>query len=159
MVDGALFLEQTEANLTRLYQAAYGILRTRQDAEDAVQQALMKAWAARLGARPETFVPWLMRIVINECRNIQRRRRWALPLEAAATRGEAFAPPDPDLWAAVGSLPESLRLPFTLKYVSRLTEREVAQAMRLPVSTVKNRLAKARRTLRAALAGWEVSFE
>ena len=61
MVDGTLFLHETEEKLTRLYQTAYSILRTRQDAEDAVQQALLKAWASRAGAWPETFGPWLMR--------------------------------------------------------------------------------------------------
>jgi RNA polymerase sigma-70 factor (ECF subfamily) len=159
MVDGTLFLHETEEKLTRLYQTAYSILRTRQDAEDAVQQALLKAWASRAGARPETFGPWLMRIVVNECRNIQRHRMWVMPCEAVAAEAETFTPQDPDLWSAVQALPESLRLPFSLKYVAQFTEREVAQAMHLPVSTIKNRLAKARKLLRAALADWEVSFE
>lgn len=159
MVDGALFLRETEARLTRLYQAAYSILRARQDAEDAVQQALLKAWVSRGRARPETFGPWLTRIVVNECRNIQRHRMRMVPYEAVAEEGEAFTPPDPDLWGALQELPESLRLPFSLKYVAQFTEREVAQAMRLPVSTIKNRLAKARKVLRAALAEWEVSLE
>lgn len=159
MVDGALFLRETEERLTRLYQVAYSILRTRADAEDAVQQALLKAWAARQRARPETLGPWLTRIVVNECRNIQRQRMWVIPCEAVAAQAEAFAPPDPDLWNAVQALPENLRLPFSLKYVAQFSEREVAQAMHLPVSTIKNRLAKARKILRAALAEWEVSFE
>jgi RNA polymerase sigma-70 factor (ECF subfamily) len=159
MVDGALFLCETEAKLTRLYQTAYSILHTRQDAEDALQQALLKAWSARAGARPETFGPWLMRIVLNECRNIQRHRMRVIPCEAVAAESETFTPPDPDLWNAVNALPESLRLPFSLKYVAQFSEREVAQAMHLPVSTIKNRLAKARKLLRAALADWEVSFE
>ena len=159
MVDGALFLRETENRLTRLYQVAYSILRARQDAEDAVQQALLKAWAARGRARPETFGPWLTRIVVNECRNIQRHRMWVIPCEAVAAQAEAFTTPDPDLWNAVQALPESLRLPFSLKYVAQCTEREVAQAMHLPVSTIKNRLAKARKILRAALTEWEVSFE
>ena len=159
MVEEASFLSETEARFVRLYQVAYSILRTRQDAEDALQQALMKAWAARAGAHPETFGPWLTRIVVNECRNIQRYRMRVTPSEAVMPEPEAFAPPDPDLWNAVRALPESLRLPLTLKYVAQFTEREVAQAMHLPVSTVKNRLAKARRLLRAALNEWEVSFE
>ena len=159
MVDGALFLSETEAKLKRLYQVAYSILRARQDAEDAVQQGLMKAWAARFDAQPETFSPWLMRIVVNECRNIQRHRMRVMPAAAAEETAVPFSAPDPDLWNAVQALPESLRLPFSLKYVAQFTEREVAQAMRLPVSTIKNRLAKARKVLRAALSDWEVSFE
>ena len=159
MVDGALFLRETEEKLTRLYQVAYSILRTRQDAEDAVQQALLKAWAARDRAKPDTFGPWLVRIVVNESRNIQRYRMRVMPFTAVAEEAEAFTPPDPDLWGAVQALPEGIRLPFTLKYVAQFTEREVAQVMHLPVSTIKNRLAKARKVLRAALTEWEVSFE
>lgn len=159
MVENAMFLQETEARFARLYQVAYGILRTRQDAEDAVQQALMKAWAARAGAHPETFGPWLARIVVNECRNIQRYRMRVMPSETVMPEAEPFTPPDPDLWDAVQALPENLRLPLILKYVAQFTEREVAQALRLPASTVKNRLAKVRKLLRAALNGWEVSLE
>lgn len=160
MVSSAQFLREAEAQLPRLYGVAYGILRARQDAEDASQQALMKAWAARDRARPDSFVPWLMRILINECRNIQRHRMRVVPSDTIGAEASVlFTPPDPDLWRAVEALPEALRLPFSLKYLAQCTEREVAQAMRLPVSTVKNRLAKARKELRAALSDWEVDFE
>jgi len=154
-----MFLRETEAKFTQLYQVAYSILRARQDAEDAVQQGLLKAWAARSGAQAETFGPWLMRIVVNECRNIQRHRMRVTPSEEVVMEGESVAPPDTDLKDAIQALPENLRLPFTMKYVAQFSEREVAQAMRLPVSTIKNRLAKARKVLREALAEWEVSFQ
>ncbi len=159
MVDGALFQSETEAKLTRLYQVAYSILRKRQDAEVAVQQGLMKAWAVRHRAQQETFSPWLMRIVVNECRNIQRYRKRVVPAETVEETAVPFSAPDPDLWNAVESLPENLRLPFSLKYIAQFTEQEVARAMHLPVSTIKNRLSKARKTLRAALSEWEVTFE
>lgn len=159
MVDTASFLRESEAMLGRLYQTAYYVLRARQDAEDAVQQGLMKAWAARGSARPDTFRAWLSRIVVNECRNIQRHRMRVVPSEMVAPKDEAWKPPDPDLAEAVERLPKAIRVPFVLKYVACLTEREVAEAMRVPVSTVKNRLARARKLLRDALADWEVTFE
>lgn len=145
--------------LSRLYGTAYYMLRSRADAEDAVQQGLMKAWAARDRANPQTFQAWLARIVVNECHNIQRHRMRVVPAETVEPASDAFAAPDPDLLDAVGRLPESLRIPFVLKYLTCLTEAEVARAMRLPASTIKSRLAKARRTLRDTLADWEVSFE
>lgn len=160
MVDSAQFLRDAEAQLPRLYRVAYGILRARQDAEDASQQALLKAWAARSNARPDTFVPWLMRILVNECRNIQRHRMRMVPSDTiGATATISFTPPDPDVWRAVEALPDALRIPFSLKYLAQCTEQEVAQAMGVPVSTVKNRLSKARKTLREALSDWEVAFE
>ncbi len=158
MVDEALFMQETQAQFTRLYKVAYSILHARADAEDAVQEALTKAWSARTRARAETFGPWLMRIVVNECRNVQRHRMRVVPVEAPAPPAP-FEPPDPDLYNAVRDLPEGLRIPFTLKYIAQYTEKEIAQIMHLPVSTVKNRLAKARKVLRAALSDWEVSFQ
>lgn len=159
MVDETLFLDESRRQFARLYQVAYSILRTRQDAEDALQQALMKAWAARATGRPDTFIPWLTRIVVNECRNIQRYRMRVVPSEAPAEKTDEFTPPDIDLWHAIAALPEYLRVPFTLKYVTELTEREVAHATKLPLYTVKNRLKKARKVLRESLTGWEVSFK
>jgi len=52
---------------------------------------------------------------------------------------------------AVYALPEKLRIPFTLKYVGNYQEREVADILRLPSSTVKSRLARARQSLRIVL--------
>lgn len=159
MVDAAAFLRESEAMLAQLYRTAYCMLRVRADAEDAVQQGLMKAWAARERARPETFRAWLARIVVNECHNIQRHRMRVVPSEFIAQAEADWKPPDPDLADAVANLPDAIRTPFVLKYLACLSEREVAQAMHVPVSTIKNRLAKARRLLRDALADWEVSFE
>lgn len=159
MVDNATFLRESEAMLTRLYNTAFYMLRSRADAEDAVQQGLMKAWAARDRAKPQTFQAWLARIVVNECHNIQRHRMRIVSSEAVAREEGSFAMPDPDLMDAVQGLPETLRVPFVLKYLSCLTEQEVAHAMRVPASTVKNRLSKARKTLRTQLADWEVSFQ
>lgn len=159
MVDDALFLDESKRQFAKMYQVAYSILRVRQDAEDALQQALMKAWAVRTSGRPDTFIPWLTRIVVNECRNIQRYRKRVVPSDALAEEAEAFVPPDIDLWNAIAALPDDIRIPFTLKYVTELSEREVAQATQLPLYTVKNRLKKARKVLRESLTGWEVSFE
>lgn len=159
MVDTAFFMRESEAMLTQLYNTAYYMLRLKADAEDAVQQGLMKAWAARDRAKPQTFKAWLARIVVNECHNIQRHRMRVVPSDTIELEKDAFQQPDPDLMDAVCQLPDSLRIPFVLKYLACLTEQEVAHAMRLPASTVKNRLAKARKTLRGVLSDWEVSFQ
>ena len=158
MVDSAFFMRESEAMLTRLYHTAYYMLTSKQDAEDAVQQALMKAWAARDRARPDTFQAWLARITVNECRNIQRHRHRVVPSDTVEQEGTPFHLPDPDLMTCVQSLPDALRIPFVLKYLACLSEQEVAHALHLPVSTIKNRLYRARQTLRRALEAWEVPF-
>ncbi len=157
-MEAPLFISESQAMMTPLYRIGYSILRSRADAEDAVQQGLMKAWAARERVAPEKFRAWVTRIVVNECRNIQRhRRRVALSADVAAD--QAFIPPDPDVMDAVYELQESLRVPFAMKYIARYTEKEIGEALRLPVSTIKNRLARARRLLRDKLSDSEVMFE
>lgn len=152
MIDEAQFLTACETLLPALRRIALGVLQSDADAQDAVQQALLNAWNARKKAEPRNLRAWLTRIAVNECRNIQRRRRRVVPM--AEPRGEdvPYTPPDPDLKEAVRSLPDALKWPLLLKYMEGYTEREVSQALGVPVSTVKNRLYRARNALRAALS-------
>ena len=149
-MDAARFMGEAQPMLPKLYRIAYCVLRSRADAEDAVQQGMLKAWAAKDKIRPDSFRPWVTRIVINESRNIQRYRLRVAPSDAPPAE-EPFEPPDPDVMEAVYALPENFRIPFALKYVGNYREREVAGALRLPLSTVKSRLARARQALRGAL--------
>lgn len=156
MIDAAILTEAMTAQLNSLYWISYSILHVQQDAQDAVQQGLLKAWAHRDTARPDQIRAWLTRIVINECRNIQRdRMRHAVPLPADTQAG-SYAMPDADVAAAVAALPDRLRIPFLLKYLMDYTEKEIGQTLRMPVHTVKNRLYKARASLREALSEKEV---
>lgn len=156
-MDDESFIRLCEARANALYRAAYAVLGSRQDAEDAVQQALMKGWAARRSAR-SGGAAWLTRIVVNECRNIQRERRRVTPV---ARMPEPEPPPEdaPDgaLGEAVAALPESLRLPLLLKYAEGFSEKEVAAALGLSLTATKSRLLRARRALRRAL-GEEVEW-
>ncbi len=159
MVDAVQFQSETEAMLPALYRISYGILRAQADAEDAVQQALMKAWAQKHRAAAETFRAWLTRIVVNESRNIQRYRMRITPTDALPEgRTDAFSAPDLDVMDAIYRLPEKLRVPFLMKYAVGLSEKEVAHACRVPLSTVKSRLFHARQTLKDDLSDQEVSF-
>lgn len=158
MVDAATFTEEATALLRTLYRVSLSILRADADAQDAVQQALMKAWAAKDRAQPDRFRPWLTRIVINESRNIQRRRMRVMPV-ADIPHQPDVALPDIDVVQAIEDLPEKWRIPFLLKYAGRYTEQEIAGALRLPASTVKSRLYSARQALKQALSDREVMFE
>lgn len=149
-MDAAHFMCESEPMLTHLYKIAYCTLRSRADAEDAVQQGLMKAWAVKEKIRPDTFRAWISRIVINEARNIQRYRMRVTPTDSVEL-DSAFDPPDVGVMEAVYALPEKLLGPFSLKYVGGYTEREVADTLRIPLPTVKKRLSQARQALRNIL--------
>jgi len=136
------------------------------DAEDAAQEAFVKAWAAlprfRAGA---PFRPWLLRIVANEARNRRRSasRRTGLALRVAEDRPSGDAAPSPEsavlasersalLLAAVSTLRDEDREIIAARYFLDLSEAETAETLALARGTVKSRLSRALVRLRAALA-------
>ena len=67
----------------RLHRISYGLLRNAQDQQDAVQEAVLKAWQKIGSLRDERFfATWLTRILINECYNLLSARKGAVPLDA-----------------------------------------------------------------------------
>ena len=151
-MDEETYISLCERHLPSLFRLAYSLTKNRHDAEDAVQQALLKAWTCRSRARAGAERAWIIRILVNECYDLLRRRRRTVPM---AEFPEAVAPPsglsmDTGLRDAIDALPDGLRLPFLMKYMEGMTEKEVASALRLPLSAVKHRLYRARRALRQA---------
>ena len=150
-MDKSEFTRRVTDMQDRLYRVACGMLRERQDRLDAVQEAVLKAWAKRDGLRnKDYFETWLTRILINECRNLQRAKRRTLPLEAAPERGTE-GNIDIPLRDAVLALDEKLRLVVILHYMNGYSVAEVARILRLPEGTVKTRLRKARGELKDML--------
>ena len=153
----------TESGFTRrvmdmrdqLYHVARSLLWNDEDAEDAVQEAMLRAWKKRGALRDEArFEAWFMRIFINQCRDMQRgqiRRRAAvsdiqsrpeeLPPEAAGDVGEAL-----------DELPDELRLPTILFYIEGYSQGEIARILGIGAEQVNTRLRRARRRMRRTLA-------
>lgn len=146
-MDEAVFTAISTQHMSSFYRTAYSIVRNRPDAEDAVQQALLRAWQARSKAREGAERAWMMRIVINECYTLLRRRHRETVVEDLPSLAVASGPPQTGLYEAIQALPESLRTPFLLKYMEDMTEKEVAAAMGLALPSVKNRLFRARKIL------------
>jgi RNA polymerase sigma-70 factor, ECF subfamily len=158
-------------HLVRAYQAlagrtAYVITGNAADAQDATQEAFVKAYAALPRFRPEApFRPWLLRIVANEA--ISRRRASArisrLALRAAEGRPWEDAAPSPEgaalareareqLLAAMSRLRPEERLVLAYRYWFDLPEAEIAAALGCARGTVKSRLSRAIRRLRSTMA-------
>ncbi len=157
-MDEASFTRETLALAPALYRICMSILHCDADAQDAVQQCLLKAWVHRENAHQERFRAYVAKIAVNECYNIRRYRKRVCPVEEIWDAREA-EPPDMDIRDAVAALHEKLRVPLLLKYRENFSEKEIAQALGIPVSTIKSRLYRARRTLQKALRDVEVSFE
>jgi RNA polymerase sigma factor (sigma-70 family) len=156
--------------LVRRYQevaarVAYLAAGSAADAEDAVQEAFVKAYRALPRFRQEApFRPWLLKIVANEARNRRRAagRRARLALRLAEDRPSGDAAPSPEvavldreerelLVEAVNRLGERDRMVISYRYFMDLSEREMAEALGVPPGTVKSRLARALRRLRESL--------
>jgi RNA polymerase sigma-70 factor (ECF subfamily) len=123
------------------------------DAEDAAQEAAMRAWRRRATCR-DAPGPWIRAIARNEALRVAGRRHDEAPLEDAADlAGDATGGDDSrDVRAAVGALDDGDRVLLLLRYWADLTQPEVARATALPEGTVKVRLHRARQRLRLALA-------
>lgn len=127
------------------------------DAEEAVQEALVRAWLGREGCRsPEAPLPWLLEITRNEARRLARREALRLSLElldSPASEDEELAGTAARVTVeqALGALADRDRRILRLRYGDDLTQVEVARRLGIPEGTVKVRLHRARRRLRGLL--------
>lgn len=160
-------------NNQRLFRAAWQILRNREDAEDAVQSAYLKAFAAiKSFAGRSSLSTWLTRIVTNNAlahaRSARRRRSlleesevpilddyremlmrgsMSVSPERAIARGQIRQIVD----AAIEQLPAPFRTVFVLRQMEDLDVGEVADRLGIPAATVKTRHLRARRRLQRLL--------
>lgn len=145
------FSRRVRAMTDRLYRIAYGQLREPQDRMDAVQNALLKAWSSRHRLRESAyFETWLIRILINECHNLQRKRPF-VPLDALPDRAAHTPDSREDVRDAILRLPEKQRICIILHYMEGYKTAEVAKILRIPEETVRSRLKRARAALRIQL--------
>ncbi len=151
-MDERAFSDLLAANAQIAYRVAVVITGNAVEAEDAVQEAFVKAWRALGRFRDgEPFRPWLLAIVANEARNRRRTagRRARLALSIAAEQTSAGESVDTrGLLDAVHALPEDAQLVIACRYLLGLSERETADVLAVPPGTVKSRTARALDRLR-----------
>ncbi|MGV3570032.1 MAG: RNA polymerase sigma factor [Ramlibacter sp.] len=158
-----------------VFRAARSILRSDAEAEEAVQDAYLKAWRALGSFRAEAKLStWLVRIAINEAlQRARRRSATVIPLDGAAALQEDPPGPadrladDADLQpdrmlgraqlrrvmeAHIDALPEVFRTVFVLRAVEELSVDEVADVLHVPAATVRTRFFRARALLRDGLS-------
>ncbi len=142
-----------------LYRIAWSYMGNHADAEDAVQDALIKAWEKRDTLRDtKLFRPWMTRILSNQCKDLLRRRKkWNFrPLEDAAAQEAEIQEADAPVLEAMKKLKPELSLLITLYYADGYSIRELSDTLGIPEGTVKTRMRNARRQLgRILLVDWE----
>jgi RNA polymerase sigma-70 factor (ECF subfamily) len=137
-----------------VFRAAYLILRDTSAAEDVAQETFMRAFRAAHKMDPgEGVRAWLYRIAVNTALNeVRRRKRETAALDKVRPSSIAADPSDAqDTAAVVGDaverLPDRLRVAVICRYFLDLSEREIAQVLKIRPGTVKSRLHEARRML------------
>ena len=145
--------------------AAYNLARwlcgSSADADDIVQDAMLRAFRGFDGFRGENVRPWLLTIVRNCWRSgaAQSHRRGHAPLPEEDDRPLAFDGPDPEteavsagearrLQTAIAGLPDEFREALILREMEDMSYREIAEATGAPIGTVMSRLARARAMLK-----------
>jgi RNA polymerase sigma-70 factor (ECF subfamily) len=155
----------------KIFRLTQNITRNREDAEDAMQEAFLKAYE-HLGEFEEKsrFYTWLVRIAVNQAlMKLRKRRPGVVSLDEAVTVGEDAMPreiqdwgPSPEqryeqtelagiLSKVIGDLDPPSRIVFQLRDIEELSTEETAEALGLSVPAVKSRLLRARLKLRENL--------
>lgn len=148
------YMRRVRAIEGRLYRVAQAILWREADCLDAIQEAVFRGWLKkdRL-SDPERLETWLVRILVNECKDaLRRRRRDPVALEADIGREDRLCE-DLQLRLALRQLPEKYRLPLVLHHLEGYPLEDVARALGITRSLAMSRLHQARRALRKLLDG------
>lgn len=146
------FCEYVSKYKDNLYIMALAILKNEMDAEDAVSNAILKAYENRdqLNAFHK-FKPWMLTITKNEALKI-KKKRLILPGDEAV---EAMLKPVQahydELWDVLQEMKEEYRLVVILFYYEDLSLRDISDVLDIPIGTVKSRLSRGKAELRNAL--------
>jgi len=160
----ASFEREVLPHLDAAYNLARWLTRNEQDAQDAVQEAYLRAFRYFPGMRGGPARPWLMKIVRNTCYTWLRANR---PLQEAAEFDENLFPPDfraPDpeeavlqsdngavVRRALEELPVNFREVLILREIEGMSYKEIAEIIGVPIGTVMSSLSRARSLLRQIL--------
>ena len=138
----------------QLYRIAQAILWREADCMDAVQEAVFRGWMKKERLREsERLEIWLTRILVNQCRDMLRRRgREPEAIYGDISEADRLCE-DLHLRQALKKLPEKYRLPLILHHLEGFSIEEISGMLEIPKKLVTSRLYQARRALKSLLEG------
>ena len=152
------FLQLSLDSEPTLFHVSFSILHNEQDCADAVQETLLKAYENRHKLREiKYFKTWIVRIVINECYSILRKKKRFQAYDDTVQQDNAYLSnyikeEYIDLYRAIDRLGEKVKICVILYYLEDYSVAEIAGVLKIPVGTVKSRLNHARRELKGLLS-------
>lgn len=147
------FTAVAEIYLNTIYHVALSCTPSAADAEDAVQETMLRLWQTNTEFSSHDHIRyWLIRVCINVCRDLTRSfwHRRTVPLDACAE----LRFPDPEqqsLWDDLMTLPPKYKLPLYLYYYQGYSTEEISKMLGLTASAVRSRLTRARAKLKLQL--------
>lgn len=148
--DAEAFITLIEENKQSMYKVARGFLRNEEDAADAMAETVLNCYE-KIGMLKDNayFKTWMIRILINNCKDILQRQRKSLPFEEIPeTEDEGSRGNIAEFQELIEPLKEQDRSIFTLYYVYGMKVKEIAADMGMKESTVLSRLKRGREMLR-----------
>ncbi len=146
------FCESVNKYRDDLYIMALAILKNEADAEDAVSNAILKAYENMEQIRAfHKFKPWMLTITKNEALKIKRKRLYLPGDEAVEALSKPVMAQYDELWDILQKMREEYRLVVVLFYYQGLSLRDISDVLDIPVGTVKSRLNRGKAELREEL--------
>ena len=153
MLTNAQFTRLAERYIDTVFRVAFHYLKSATDADDVTQNVFFKLLKEKKNFDNDDHVKnWLIRVTINECKNMIRSRWWRTEsFEDYAATLTFDNPSHSDLFYAVMDLPKKYRLPIYLYYYEEYSTQEIARILKLPKNTVCTQLRRGRELLRESL--------
>lgn len=148
--DKSAFCNLIRINKVAIYRVSKAILNNEEDVEDAVSEAILKAYKNIKSLKNENFFKtWLIRIVINESNNIYKKRNREIVVDDGQfiniQTNDNYK--DLTLYDAINSLDEELRVTTVLFYFEDIKYKDIAKLLNIKEGTVKSRLSRAKEKL------------
>lgn len=148
--DAEAFIELIENSKQSMYKVARGFLHDEEDVADAMSETVLTCYEKiRTLKQDAYFKTWMIRILINHCKNILRKQKKSILAEDVAEfEGEAQNSGVQEFQELIEPLKEQDRSIFTLYYVYGMKVKEIAACMEMKENTVATRLKRGREALR-----------
>ncbi len=137
-----------------LYRVSMSMLKNEQNAQDCVHDAILKAYENIHKLRQEEyFKTWLVRILINECKQSlkKQKRESSLDVELPTISSRDNPYSNIEIGEAIDSLPQKIRLVVIMFYIEDYSIDDIKRVLNIPEGTVKSRLYKGRKILKELL--------
>ena len=153
MLTNEQFTRYAERYINTVYRVAFNYIKASADADDVTQNVFLKLLREKRNFESDEHVRnWLIRVTLNECKNLVRTKWWRHESYEDYTSSLIFdEPAHSDLFYAVMELPKRYRIPIYLHYYEAYSTQEIADILKLPKNTICTQLKRGRELLKESL--------